>query len=247
MPELENQAALTEEALDAQIAEAAKPVKLESAPEPEIEKVEPEVKEDGFQKRINKVTADKYEQKRRADELQRRIEELEAKPVEVQGEAPKLENFDYDEAAFNKATIDYQVKEAVNRQLETQKSNASKASAQEAQNAFNESIVKLGKDDFSDVANAVPQLPNGVADALVNSEKGAELIYHLGTHLDQADKLASMTPNQAIMELGRISANLSAQPNIKTSAAPDPITPISSGGSLSKDIGEMTMEELYNS
>lgn len=247
MPDSE-QAALTDEALDAQIAEAANPVELESAPEPEIEKVEPEVKEDGFQKRINKVTADKYAEKRRADDLQRKIDEMEtARPAAVKGDAPKLEDFDYDESAFNAAVIDHKVNEAVNRQVATQNESAKNASAQEAQNAFNERIVEFGKDDFNEVASSVPQLPTGVAEALVSSDNGAELIYHLGTHLDQADKLANMTPNQAIMELGRISANLSAQPNIKTSAAPDPITPISSGGSLSKDIGEMSMEELYNS
>jgi hypothetical protein len=61
-----------------------------------------------------------------------------------------------------------------------------------------------------------------------------------------ADKLATMSPQQAMMELGRISANMSAQPNIKLSAAPDPIVPISSGGSLSKDLGEMSMDEIYN-
>ena len=246
MPDLE-QAAQTDEALDAQIAEAAKPVELDSAPEPEVT-AEPEVKEDGFQKRINKVTADKYAEKRRADDLQRKVDELEtAKPVTVQGDAPKLEDFDFDETAFNAAVIDHKVNEAVNRQVATQQESAKNASAQEAQNAFNERVAAFGKEDFSEVANGIPQLPRGVADALVNSDHGAELIYHLGTHLDQADKLSNMTPNQAIMELGRISANLSAQPNIKLSAAPEPITPISSGGSLSKDLGEMSMEEIYNS
>ena len=47
------------------------------------------------------------------------------------------------------------------------------------------------------------------------------------------------------MELGKISANLTAKPNIKLSAAPEPIAPISSGGALNKDVGEMSMEEIY--
>ena len=193
--------------------------------------------EDGFQKRINKVTADKYAEKRRADELQRKIDELEQTPVKVKSEAPKLEDFDHDVDAHNAAMIDFKVEEAVSKQVANQRESASKATAQEAQSAFNERIVALGKDDFDQVANAIPTLPDGVAGALVNSENGAELIYHLGQHLDVADKLASMTPNQAMMELGRISATMSTKPNIKTSAAPDPIEPISSGGSLSNDGG----------
>jgi hypothetical protein len=159
---------------------------------------------------------------------------------------PTLEDHDFDDAAFNAATIKYQVAEAVKSQAEAAQQTAAKASAEQSQAAFNERIAALNKPDFADVANAIPELPNGVADALVQSENGAELVYHLGTHLDMADKLATMTPQQAMMELGRISANMSAQPNIKLSAAPDPIEPISSGGSLSKDLGEMSMDEIYN-
>jgi hypothetical protein len=243
----EQSAALTEDAtLDAQIADAqkAEPVEpTESAPE----KVEEAPKEDGFQKRINKVTADKYAEKRRADELQRKLDEALAKPVNAdQGKMPTLEDHDFDDAAFNAATIKYQVAEAVKSQAEAAQQTAAKASAEQSQAAFNERIAALNKSDFADVANAIPELPNGVADALVQSENGAELVYHLGTHLDMADKLATMSPQQAMMELGRISANMSAQPNIKLSAAPDPIEPISSGGSLSKDLGEMSMDEIYN-
>jgi len=50
----------------------------------------------------------------------------------------------------------------------------------------------------------------------------------------------------AAMQLGAISARLGAvKPNIAPSAAPEPIEPISSGGSVSKDIGDMSMEEIY--
>ena len=204
-------------------------------------------KEDGFQKRINKVTADKYEQQRRADDLQRQLDEVQAKPKEVVA-APKLEDFDHDEEAFNAANIKYQVAEAVQAEKAVLNTEAQQVKAAEAQRAFNDRIVAMNKPDFADVANAVPQLPSGVADALVQSENGAELIYHLGTHLDMADKLANMSPNQAMMELGRISANMNTKSEIKQSAAPEPIEPITSGGGvLKKDVGEMSMEEIYNS
>ncbi len=243
----EENAALTEEAtLDqAIIAESKEPESeeiTESAPV-----VEEAPKEDGFQKRINKVTADKYEQQRRADDLQRQLDEVQKAPKQA-GDAPKLEDFDHDEEAFNAANIKYQVGVAVQAEKAVLNTEAQQAKAAEAQLAFNESIVAMNKPDFADVASAVPQLPQGVADALVQSENGAELIYHLGTHLDMADKLANMSPSQAIMELGRISANMNTKPEIKQSAAPDPIEPITSGGgSLKKDYGEMSMEEIFNS
>ena len=239
MSDQEN-AALTEAVLDA-TADALQEAAQESATVETVESAttKEEVKpvEDGFQKRINKVTADKYAEQRRADELQRKLDEMQAKPAETVTGAPTLEAHDYDEAKFNDANIKYQVSEALKAQMQAQQQAQSDVQAQQAQSDFNERIVKLGKDDFADVAGAVPQLPVGVADALVGSENGAELIYHLGTHLDQADKLANMTPNQAIMALGRISANMSAKTPIKLSAAPDPITPINSGGTLKQERG----------
>lgn len=240
-------AALTEDAtLDAQI-EAAQVEEVEAVEPTESAPViaEEEPKEDGFQKRINKVTADKYEQQRRADELQRKLDELEAAKSQTTSSAPTLEEFDHDDDAYQSALIKHQVAEAVKAQAAEQQKQAAQAQLQETQAAFNERIVAMNKPDFADVANAVPVLPNGVADALVQSENGPELIYHLGTHLDLADKLSSMTPQAAMMELGRISANMNTKPEIKQSAAPEPIEPITSGGSLSKDLGEMSMEEIY--
>ena len=64
-----------------------------------------------------------------------------------------------------------------------------------------------------------------------------EMIYHLGEHLDLADKIAGMSPLQAMGELGRISLNMSAQTDVKLSAAPDPIEPLNSGGSISQEEG----------
>jgi len=49
------------------------------------------------------------------------------------------------------------------------------------------------------------------------------------------------------MKLGQISASLgSKKTETKTSAAPDPIEPVGSSGSLNKPVEEMSMEEIYN-
>ena len=200
-------------------------------------KAEVETKpEDGFQKRINKVTADKYAEKRRADELQRKIDELEAKPKAAEV-APKLEDFDHDEEAFSAANVRHQVSLAMAEQDVRRNEEAAQASARAVQRGFEEQVVALGKEDFADKASAVPLLPAGVADALMQSEGGAQMIYHLGGHLDVADRIAGMTTAAAMMELGRISANMSATKDIKTSAAPDPIEPIKSGGVTATERG----------
>lgn len=208
----------------------------ESAPVEEESK--PEVKEptDNFQNRINKVTADKYAEKRRADELQAKLDELQSKPKEELIK-PTLEGLDYDEEAFASANVAYQVKQEMEKQSKAKAMELQQAKEQQAQSAFKERVANFGKEDFADKAGSVPLLPDGVASELMRSEIGPELIYHLGNHLDIADSIAGMTPSRAMMELGRISANLSAKKEIKTSAAPDPIAPLKSGSSVAKERG----------
>lgn len=223
----------------------------ESAPAEEVkDDAKPESKEDGFQKRIDKVTADKYAEKRRADELQKRIDALEAAKEKESLKKPKLDDpdIDYDEEAFEEANREYEVKQGVQDELAKQSANAKaeqqKAESEKVLNTFNERVSALGKSDFDEKARSIPELPPGVADAIMQSEQGAEMVYHLGSNLEKADALANMSPAMAMMELGKISAQLSAKPEIKTSAAPDPIEPVKSGGALSSDIGDdMSMEE----
>lgn len=198
---------------------------------------------DGFQKRINKVTADRYAETRRADALQKEIDELKAaNPANVLTE-PTLEDpsIDYDEDKLRSAQIAYQVQEGVRTGLANQATERElsdqRAAAQKVTNSFNERVTALGKEDFNEKANAVPQLPQGVADALMQSDNGPELIYHLGQHLDQADALAQMTPAAAMMELGRMQSTMTANKKIEPSAAPDPISPLSSGGAINAERG----------
>ena len=212
--------------------------------------IEPE--KNSVQERINKITADKHEERRqreahskRADDLQKRLDELEAKKPTLT--EPTLEQHEYDEEAFNKATVNYQVQEQVKAEIANQKTQASELDQQaknkQSLDKFNERASALGKDDFADKASAVPDLPTGVADAIMGLEDGAEMVYYLGTHLDLADSLASMSPLAAMMELGRISSNMSAKPEIKTSAAPDPIETLNSGSALNAEVGdEMSIE-----
>ena len=194
-------------------------------------------KEDGFQKRINKVTADKYAEKRRADELERQLNELRSKKETVTHDAPKPDDFDFDDDKYQQALIDHKVNLAIQSREEAKAQEQAKAKALEAQSTFNERIESLGKPDFAEVANQVPLLPQGVADALMQSESGPELIYHLGTHLDMADRIANMSPQTAMMELGKLSATLNSKPAVKLSNAPAPIEPLTSGGSIPKERG----------
>jgi hypothetical protein len=213
----------------------------ESAPVEDTQDVETEgeqdqPEEDNVQKRINKITAEKYAAKREAEELKRKLDAMESTP-KAAAKMPTLEDHDFDEDAHRAALIEYQVQQALEKQVSKQTAASEAARAQEQQQAFNARVDELGKADFWEVANAVPTLPPEVVDTLMATEEGAGMIYHLGTHLDAADRLANMNPHQALIELGRMSASLNQKPPVKLSAAPEPIEPINSGGSLTKERG----------
>ena len=208
---------------------------------------------DNTQKRINKITAEKYAEKRKAEDLQRRYDELAAKQKPAETKAPTLEDYDYDDAAFNAASISYQVKQGV--ESESQRlQQLGVATQQEAANqqraqAFDAQVaeVTLSHPDYQERIKTLPEFKQETLDAIMSSDKGAEIALALSEQLDLADEIASASPMVAAMKLGELSARLNMKPEIKTSAAPSPIEPLSSGGSLSKDMSEMTMEEIYGS
>lgn len=262
-------AALTEDSnmppLDAPAPEVVVEASTEAPATPEPVETPAEPKEDGVQKRINKITADKYtelrradSEKKRADDAERQLREMQVqKPQEATGK-PRLEDFDYDDAAFNAASIKYEVGQATQTIIKQQEATQL-AQTQETerlrqtkvQQTFNERADKFKEKatDYVEAMGRIPDLPLDVRNAVLEAENGPELAYYLSQHLDVADQMITGSLSSALMQLGTISATLSTtNPNTKTSAAPDPITPITSGSSLAnKDHSEMSMEEIYNS
>jgi hypothetical protein len=228
--------------------EAGAEILTESAPVEQAEAPAEEAPEDVMteraQKRFNKITAEKYAEKQRADELQRKLDERQAEPQKASA-APKLEDFDYDDNLHRSALIKYEVAEGMRAQAEESQKATRSASVQAEQDSFNDLVVGLGKSDFDEVAARVPTLDTALVKELMSSKEGVAMIYHLGTNLDVANQISQMSAFQGMAEMTRISDKLAAKPIIKLSAAPEPISPITSGSSLKKDFSEMSMEEIY--
>jgi hypothetical protein len=167
-----------------------------------------------IQKRINKFTTEKYADRRKAQAMQSRIDELEASQKAVENKAPTLEDYDFDESAFNAASISHQVKQGM--ALESQ---------------------RLQTEGIATKLETLPEFKQDTLDAIMSSEKGAEIALALSDQLDLADEIANASPMVAAMKLGELSARLNIKPPIRTSAAPSPIEPLSSGGSLNKERG----------
>lgn len=233
---------------------------VETKAEGQAETAPAEVEETGFvetesdkvQKRINKITAEKYAEKRRADELERKLNEAAAQTPQVQTQStaePKLEDFDYDEAAHTAALIDYKVNQKAEQiQQQSQQAQAQQQAQQQA-GEFHQKVAEFTAkaSDYEQVVANIPPLPEQTLNAVMQSDKGPEIAYYLGKHLDVADMIATADPMTAAMKLGQISAQLTATTKtVKTSAAPEPIEPINSGGVSTRNMEDMSMEEIYN-
>jgi hypothetical protein len=83
---------------------------------------------------------------------------------------------------------------------------------------------------------------------IVESEHGGDIAYYLGRNPDVARDLYrkfNVNPAQALIELGRIEARVTAAPAKKTSTAPNP-PPILAGGSnpLAFDADRASTEDV---
>ena len=240
--------------VEPQEQDAAEVETEDSAPSPADDPGEPEPKKDRVQERINQITAEKYAEKRRADELERRLKEFD-KPKESEPaiKPPRLEDFDYDDERFYQANTEYV------RQLAQQEAANAFQSIKQREQAETESkrqndmivqhMVRVDQfsaehKDFSDVAARIPNLPDQTLLAIMAADNSPEIVYHLGSNQDLADKLASSDPITAARMIGRLEAQLSSSPPKKNiSKAPDPIEPIRGGSAVDVDEDKLSTDE----
>ena len=235
-------------------APVATPEPVATAPEPtagqESEK-KPEAKtftEDDVNKIVQKRLA--KESRRIQREVQLEVEnsvlrrQATPPPPTPTGE-PKVEDFkDYD--SYNRALIKAEAeKQAAVMFTEFQRSQQDQQNRQ-AQAAQSEKLKSAASkyEDFEEVAlhNQDLIIDKPSAAFILESEHGADVAYFLGSNLNEAKKIAAMSPIQQIRALAQIEAKFST-PAKKPSSAPEPVKPIGSGASLTKDVEKMSMAE----
>ena len=91
--------------------------------------------------------------------------------------------------------------------------------------------------DFDDmVASSNVQVRDEVRDAILESDVGPQILYHLASDDDYASKLAAMPTNKALKELGKLEvqferkeAPIEKSETVARSKAPAPIKPLTAG------------------
>lgn len=207
----------------------------------------------GVQKRIDRLTREKYQLQARLEMLERSQQvpqqQQQAAQAPQPSQAPKLEQYasieEYldalaDHKAAQKADKVFKEREASERQQRQQSEQAKlhdgyAKQTEQARNAY---------EDFDDVVEN-PDLPitQAMAEAIMRSQNGADVAYYLGKNPAEAARLANLDPFSAAVEIGRIAATVVRPQPRKTSSAPPPIQPVGTRATPVTDPDKMSTEE----
>ena len=248
-----NRLGLAESNSEPVAVEEAEPVAEEEQSEPK--EAEKEANQEGerkqnpkLEKRFSEITKQREEARQEAQrerqarlELEQRLAALEQqkqpqKVVDVDQE-PQPSQF-ADAFEYAKALAEYSTEKALAERDRQQ----AMAREQEAQQKIIQSWAQKVQEakaelpDFDDlVASSDVVVNNAVRDAILESDVGPRILYHLAENNDLAKKIASLSPNAALREIGKLEARFEAKPEIKQTApvvkskAPAPIQPIRGG------------------
>lgn len=213
---------------------------------PENAAPQEEPKTDGVQKRINQLTAEKYDLKRQLEQAQQAPPQAEP----VAPGAPTLEQFDYDEDKFRSASIQHEVQKQMGVLQEQQVKQQQDDDQQRVMQSYNQKAADYAakNPDFYESVSKLPLQNQGAQQAIMTADRGPEIAHYLTQHLDIADQLNGSDPYTAARIIGTIESQLSVKPQQTVSSAPDPVQPLSGGGELAKDLTDpsLSMEDFYN-
>lgn len=224
----------------------------------------------GFQRRINRLTADYREAQAKAQAAEARAAELERKlttPASAgdnEPKPPRLEDFrsyeEYERAdrqfIADKATRDAEKRfKAAESEREAKANREAQAKRiSEAKARFEKSAEAVSEhyEDFAEVMDdmwrgriEVIRRNDAVAQYLIEeSDRGPELAYHLANNQADADRIGKLSPLAQVRELVKLEASL-PKPNATATKAPPPPKQVGSrGGPDAKDPEKMTIEEM---
>lgn len=190
-----------------------------------------EPKPKGVQKRIDELTRNWREAERREAALmamlQRQQSPAKQDPVveETPKAPPKLEDFNYDEAAYQAALFKHVKDEAakaardeLQQERTREKEQAKKLTFKQRETDF----AKANPDYFTVTRD--PSLPftRDLVEMASESENGPELLLHLAKNRDLAERISGLSAVAAAREIGRIEASLEKPP--APAPAPKPVS-----------------------
>lgn len=170
------------------------------------------------QLRFDKLTRDKYEALRRADQLEYRLQELESRLKEAPKaevappSAPTLESVGYDEAKYQAAIVEFARAEARAAALSEIQAQTQRQAAQAKASEWDKRQAEFAKaqPEYVEKVLSNRDLPisSAMAEVIRESEVGPEVALWLANNPEKAQSIAALPATQAAREIGRIEARI---------------------------------------
>lgn len=242
---LEDSSDLNEELDNDELAEPSTALDENSDPSPEDDDNIKLFESERANQRFSKLTQESKATRTENEALRARLMALESTAIPEFNDpgAPTLEGFEYDQDAFNAASINYQVSRAVHSERQAaqvaQRQSTERATKDVLMQGHQAKRVALATTvkDFDQVINTSylnnqTLGGNAAADAMLLSPNSADIEYHVGKNPDLAVRLNNMNQVQASMEIARLSDSLKVKPK-PSASLPDPVGATPSGGGRS--------------
>ena len=206
-----------------------------------------------LERRFSEITKQREEARKEAQQereqrqaLEQRLAALEKQatpqPVRNIDEEPQPSQFQ-DAFEYAKALAEFSTEKAL---AERDKRDAEEKVAVERQKvietwATKVQSAKASMPDFDEVVASSDVVVNDdIRDAILESDVGPQVLYHLAENDELAKKIAGMSPKAALREIGKLEERFAAKPAAKQetvakSKAPAPINPIR-GGTSAADV-----------
>ena len=219
---------------------------VEERSEPEIEKEQEEKPKANpkLERRFSEITKQREEARKEAQTerearqaLEARLAVLERQPAPQApkvDEEPQPSQFN-DAFEYAKALAEYTADQRIG---EMRRQDAEAKEAQERQKvietwASKVQAAKASMPDFDDiVASSDVVVNDDIRDAILESDVGPQILYHLAENDDVAKRIAGLSPKQALREIGKLEARFEVKETkpeptpITRSKAPAPINPL---------------------
>jgi murein DD-endopeptidase MepM/ murein hydrolase activator NlpD len=246
-------------------SEPGKEAKEQSEPKAEEEAKGTEKSKDKLEKRFSKISKQRDEANTRAEQLEARLRELEAKanPQTIAQTAnaddkPQASQFN-DAFEYAEALAEWSAEKALKDRDIAEQQRRVEDERNKVLESWNNKVSKVQKDipDFNKVVSkSSVVVSDAVRDAIIESDVGPQILYHLASDNDLAESISKMPAIKALKEIGRLEAKFEAEPQekaekkaktVSTSKAPAPISPLKGGKSAGADVLVDTNGEFYGS
>lgn len=207
-----------------------------------------------FQRRIDQLTAEKWEERRVVENLKKQTTDLLSQLAEARksGQVPPV--------ATPPATATSQPNTLTTPPITQNPSEAEinamaekRADEISRQRSFNKAcndIAEAGKGEFGDFDQKLRTfamlggIPTPLLETITEMPNAHKILYNLGSDPDLAERVVKMTPVKQALELARLENALTKPVARQVSSAPTPVQPIDTGSRATDDPEKMSMVEF---